>query len=500
VPVFNPEKKSAAKEAGVAYRDLRDFIQRLQKKGELKCIAIEMDPVLEIAEITDRITKAGGPALLFEKPKGSRIPLLINMLGSEQRVSLALEVDHIEEVAARIRGFLDFQSPQGLFDKLKMLPKLAELSSFFPKTVKSGPCKEVIRKDNFSLFEFPILKCWPKDGGRFITWPLVVTKNPETGKRNVGVYRMQVFDERTTAMHWQTQKHGAEHFRRARSLYGAGKIEVACAIGADPVTCLAGVLPVPPDMDEMMFAGFLRREPVEMVPCETVELEVPANAEIVLEGYVDLNESCTEGPFGDHTGFYSLEGQYPVFHVTCLTQRKEPIYLTTLVGPPPQEDFFMGHAIERIFLPVMKMQYPEIVDITMPAQGIFHNLMIVSIRKSYPGHARKIMNAIWSLGQAMFTKVLVVVDHDVNVQDFREVVWKALCAIDPERDVQFVLGPVDTLDHAARMQDFGSKMGIDATRKWPTEGFLRPWPDEIVMDSQVKARVDALWEQLGLMR
>lgn len=482
----------------MAYRDLRQFIERLEKEGELKRISIEVDPELEITEITDRVTKAGGPALLFERPRGSRIPLLINLLGSERRINLALDVDHIDEVAERVRSFVDFQSPQGILDKLKMLPKLAELGSFFPKSVKDGAVKQVIRRDNFSLWEFPILKCWPQDGGRYITWPLVVTRNPETGKRNVGVYRMQVFDERTTAMHWQTQKHGAEHFRRAQAAGGTGKMEVACAIGSDPVTCLAGVLPVPPDLDEMMFAGFLRREPVEMVRCETVDLEVPANAEIVLEGYVDLKELRTEGPFGDHTGFYSLEGEYPVFHVTCVTHRREPIYLTTIVGPPPQEDFFMGHAIERIFLPVMKLQYPEIVDVAMPAEGIFHNLMIVSIRKSYPGHARKIMNAIWSLGQAMFTKVLVVVDHDVNVQNFSEVAWKVLCAIDPERDVQFVLGPADTLDHAARIQDFGSKMGIDATRKWASEGFARPWPDEIRMDDQTRARVDSLWDRLQL--
>jgi 4-hydroxy-3-polyprenylbenzoate decarboxylase len=482
----------------LAYKDLRDFIRVLEKEGELRRITAEVDPVLEITEITDRVTKAGGPALLFERPKGSRIPLLINLLGSERRMNLALEVSRVEEVADRIRGYLDFQSPQGLLDKLKMLPKLAEIGAFFPKTVKAGSCKEVVKKDNFSLLDFPILKCWPQDAGRFITWPLVITRNPETGKRNVGVYRMQVFDERTTAMHWQTQKHGAEHFRRARSKFGEGKLEVAVAIGADPVTCFSGILPVPPDLDEFMFAGFLRREPVEVVACETVDLEVPANAEIVLEGYVDLNEFRTEGPFGDHTGFYSLEGEYPVFHVTCITHRKEPIYLTTIVGPPPQEDFFMGHAIERAFLPVMRMQYPEITDIAMPAEGIFHNLMIVAIRKSYPGQARKVMNAIWSLGQAMFTKVIVVVDHDVDIQNFREVVWKALCAIDPERDVQFVLGPVDTLDHAARMQDFGSKMGIDATRKLPGEGFTRPWPDEIRMSAEVKQRVDELWQQWGL--
>ena len=482
------------------YRDLREFIQRLEKEGELKRISAEVDPVLEITEITHRVTRAGGPALLFERPKGSKHPLLINMLGSERRVNLALEVHALDEVAARIRGFLDMQAPQGLFDKIKMLPKLAELGSFFPKTVKTGPCKEIIETDKLDLSKFPILKCWPQDGGRFITWPLVITKNPETGKRNVGVYRMQVFDERTTGMHWQTQKHGAEHFRRARAADPKGRIEVAVAIGADPVTCLAGILPIPPDLDEMMFAGFLRREPVDLVPCETVGLEVPASAEIVLEGYVNLGELRKEGPFGDHTGFYSLEGEYPVFHVTCVTHRKDPIYLTTIVGPPPQEDYYMGHAVERVFLPVMKMQYPEIVDISMPAEGIFHNLMIVAIRKSYPGHARKIMNAIWSLGQAMFTKVIVVVDHDVNVQDYKEVVWKTLCAIDPERDAQFMFGPMDTLDHAARMQDFGSKMGIDATRKWPSEGFQRPWPDEIKMDETTRARVDQMWVKLGFAK
>ncbi len=482
----------------MAYRDLREFIQTLEKERELVRIREEVDPVLEITEITDRVTKAGGPALLFERPKGSRMPLLINMLGTHRRMHLALEVDRLEDVAGRIRSLLDFQSPQGLLDKVKMLPKLAELGSFFPQTVRSGPCKEVVRKENFSLAELPILKCWPQDAGRFITWPLVITKNPETGKRNVGVYRMQVFDDRTTAMHWQTQKHGAEHFRRARAASPEGKLEVAVAIGSDPVTCLAGILPIPPDLDEMLFAGFLRREAVEMVRCETVNLEVPANAEIVLEGYVHLNELRTEGPFGDHTGFYSLEGDYPVFHISCMTHRKDPIYLTTIVGPPPQEDYFMGHAVERIFLPVMQMQYPEIVDLSMPPEGIFHNLMIVSIRKSYPGHARKIMNAIWSLGQAMFTKVLVVVDHDVDVHNYREVVWKALCSIDPQRDVQFTLGPVDTLDHSARMQDFGSKMGIDATRKWTAEGFARPWPDEIKMSAEVKARIDRLWAKLGL--
>jgi 4-hydroxy-3-polyprenylbenzoate decarboxylase len=505
----------------VGYADLREFVKRLEKEGQLKRVKAEVDPVLEIVEVVQRVRKdaiderlsreqspAGsqgpvpcelGPALLFERPKGSRYPLLINAFGSVRRMELAFEVDQLDDIAARIRGFMDMQTPQGLFDKIKMLPKLAELGSFFPKSVKDGPCKEVVRKGNdVNLMDFPILQCWPQDGGRFITFPLVFTKNPETGKRNVGMYRMQVYDERTTGMHWQTQKHGAEHFRRARAANPEGRIPVSVAIGSDPATTLGGVLPIPPDLDEIMFSGFLKTEAVEMVTCETNELEVPANSEIVLEGYVNLNEMRTEGPFGDHTGFYSLEGEYPVFHVECVTHRREPIYLTTVVGPPPQEDFFMGYAIERTFLPLMKMTHPEIVDVSMPAEGIVHNLMIVSIRKSFPGHARKVMNAIWSLGQAMFTKVLVVVDHDVNVHDYREVVWKALCAIDPERDVQFMLGPMDTLDHAARMQDFGSKMGVDATRKWSTEGFTRPWPDEILMDEKTKARVAQIWKGLGL--
>jgi len=483
----------------VAYKDLRAFLKKLEKEGELKRITAEVDWKLEVTEITDRVTKQGGPALLFENIKGSKVPLAINLFGTHRRMNLALEVNDLQEVAARISGFIDFKTPSGLVDKLKMLPKLGELGAFFPKTVKSGPCKEVVKRDGFSLLDFPIIQCWPQDAGRFITFPLVFTRNPETGKRNVGVYRMQVFDERTTGMHWQTQKHGAEHFRRARSRYGEGKLEVAVAIGADPATVFCGIVPAPPDVDELLLAGFLRRSPVELVKCETVELEVPANAEIILEGYVDLNELRREGPFGDHTGYYSLADDYPVFHVTCVTHRRDPIYLTTIVGPPPQEDYFMGYAIERILLPIMKLQFSEIVDVHMPAEGIFHNLMIVSIRKSYPGHARKIMSAIWGLGQAMFTKVLVVVDEDVNVHDPGEVAWKALCAIDPERDVEFHLGPVDTLDHAARLPDFGSHMGIDATRKWASEGYARgPWPDEIRMDENTRARIAARWKQLGL--
>jgi 4-hydroxy-3-polyprenylbenzoate decarboxylase len=558
----------------LAYDDLRDWIKALDRAGELKRIHTEADPILEIAEITDRVSKSksmggrppsavqrseapqrGGSALLFENLKSyPGQTLLINQFGSARRMNLALEVDSLNEVADRIRGFLDVKSPQGFLDKVKMLPMLAEMGRFFPKVVPTGPCKEVIKRDNFSLLDFPILQCWPKDAGRFITLPCVITRDPKTGKRNVGMYRMQVYDERTTGMHWQRQKVAAEHYRdrmreeftksgemgatarseekagpetkagappwpgfskggrtaavdiMARSSGGSvvaagnrpsGRMDVAVAIGTEPALTFSAIVPAPPDVEEYIIAGFLRQKPVELVKCETVDLEVPADAEIILEGYVNLDELRTEGPFGDHTGFYSLEDEYPVFHVTCATHRKDPIYATTIVGKPPQEDAWMGKAVERIFLPLMKLTIPELVDINLPIEGIFHNLMIVSIRKSYPGQARKVMNAIWSLGQAMFTKCIVVVDEDVDVQDLADVTLKVLNNIDPERDIQFTLGPVDSLDHASRLANYGSKMGMDATRKWQTEGFTRPWPDEIVMDAKTRTLVDSKWKALA---
>ncbi len=549
----------------MAYDDLRDWIRALERAGELKTIRTEVDPILEVTEIADRVSKSkhagggaratqsapGGPALLFQNLKGHPgAQLLINQFGSARRMNLALEVDKLDEVAERIRAFMDVKSPQGFLDKVKMLPMLAEMGKFFPKTVATGPCKEVIKRDNFSLDEFPILKCWPKDAGRFITLPCVVTRDPKTGKRNVGCYRMQVYDGHTTGMHWQRQKIGAEHYREAlRASVGAGaparagastpgtsgmnaggggtsgtraptsagdlmarssggsvlvegqphgKMEVAVAIGTDPALTFAAIVPAPPDVEEYLIAGFLRQKPVELVKCETVDLEVPASAEIILEGHVHLDELRSEGPFGDHTGFYSLEDLYPVFHISCITHRKDPIYSTTIVGKPPMEDGWMGKAVERIFLPLMRLTIPELVDINLPIEGVFHNLMIVSIKKSYPGQARKVMNAVWSLGQAMFTKCVIVVDEDVNVQDIGEVTLKALNHIDPERDIQFTLGPVDSLDHASRLPNYGSKMGIDATRKWPSEGFTRPWPDEILMDEKTKALVDRKWKELGL--
>lgn len=482
----------------MAYRDLREFIAALERSGELKRIPFEVDPYLEITEFADRSVKQGGPALFFERPKNSRIPVLINAFASMKRMALALQADSVEDVAARIADLIQMHTPQGWVGKLKMLPKLAELSAAFPKMVSSGACKEVVRREGFSLRELPVLHCWPEDAGPFITLPLVFSKNPETGKRNCGMYRMQVFDDRTTGMHWQTHKQGAEHYRRLLREGKQTKMDVAVAIGADPAVMFSAILPLPPDLDEMMVAGFLRGKPVEMTPCETVDLEVPANSEIVLEGYVTLGELRREGPFGDHTGFYSLEDDYPVFHVTCMSSRKHPVYPATIVGPPPMEDYFMGKAIERIFLPLMRLQLPEVRDICMPAEGVFHNLMLVSIRKSYPGHARKVMHAIWGMGQAMFSKCIVVVDEDVDVQDLREVAWRALNNIDPERDIEFVFGPVDSLDHASRLPDYGSKMGIDATKKWKSEGFQRPWPKVIRMNPEVKRRVDELWRKAGL--
>ena len=480
----------------MAFEDLRDFVSLLEKRNQLKRISVEVDAELEIAEITDRVSKKNGPALLFENVRGYSIPVLINALGSRERMKLALGVTDYDEITDRISDLTDVKSPQGLIEKIKMLPRLADLRHMFPRTVKDGACKERILKE-FSLLDFPIIKCWPEDGGRFITMPLVFTRNPATGKRNCGMYRMQVYDEKTTGMHWQIHKHGAQHFRNLKRS-GGGRLDVGVAIGAEPVTVFAAIMPLPEDLDEMMIAGFLRGKPVEMVKCETVDVEVPASAEIVLEGYVDTEELRTEGPFGDHTGYYSLEDEFPVFHVTCITHRKKPIYQTIIVGKPPQEDCWMGEAIERIYLPLMQRQFPEIVDYHMPFAGVFHNLMIVSIKKDYPGHARKVMNGIWSLPQAMFTKCIIVVDQDTDVRDLNEVAWRALNNIDPERDIQYVLGPVDQLDHSSRLPNFGSKMGIDGTRKWKSEGFDRPWPKEIEMTEEVKKKIDQLWAKLGL--
>ncbi|HEY7369912.1 MAG TPA: menaquinone biosynthesis decarboxylase [Thermoanaerobaculia bacterium] len=481
----------------MAYRSLNDFLQRLAREGELARVAAKVSPKLEIAEIADRAVKGGAPALLFENVEGSSVPVAINVFGSRRRMLMALELEDWKEWDERLEFFLDPQPPEGLLGKLRALPKITELASVFPKTLKSGPCQEVVaRGEDVDLTALPVLTCWPGDAGPFITMPLVITKDPASGRVNVGMYRMQVFDRATTGMHWQKHKDGAG---QARGYARDGRrMEVAAAIGCDPATVLSAIAPLPPGLSELLFAGFVRGEAVPMVRGVTVDVPVPAEAEIVLEGYVDPGEMRREGPFGDHTGFYSLDDEFPVFHVTAITRRKSPIYQTTIVGRPPMEDGFLGEAIERLFLPLVKKTIPEIVDMHLPVEGIFHNLAIVAIDKRYPGHARKTMHAIWGMGQLMFTKVIVVVDGGVDPRNIPEVVWRALTAIDPQRDVEMVRGPVDELDFAARLSCYGSKMGIDATRKWKGEGFEGRWPDAIEMDEATRRRIDQLWPTLGI--
>jgi len=479
----------------MAYRDLRSFLAFLEVEGELLRVSLEIDPRLEITEILDRAVKEGGPAVLFENVTGSAVPLAGNVLGTRRRMLMALGLQDWGEVDARLAELLDMKQPEGVMDKLRMLPQLASIGSYLPKAVRSGPCKEVIlRSGEFSLADLPVCTCWPEDGGPFITLPMVFTKDRASGKRNCGMYRMQVYDASTTGMHWQLHKHGAKH--AAQRAAAKERIEVAVALGADPATYFCAAMPTPDDVDEMLVAGFLRKEAVEMVRCETVDLEVPAQSEIVLEGWVDPAELRREGPFGDHTGFYSLADDYPVFHVECMTRRKDPLYVHTIVGPPPMEDAVMGYAIERITLPILRRQLPEVTDMHMPAQGVFHNLMVLAIDKRYPGHARKVMHAVWGMGQAMFTKVVVVVDADVNIHDGSEVLWKVLGNIDPGRDLEPASGPSDVLDHASERFAYGGKVGIDATRKWPGEGFDGEWPGVAVNDPEVKRRMGALWEQL----
>jgi 4-hydroxy-3-polyprenylbenzoate decarboxylase len=479
----------------MAYKDLRDYIKTLEGKGLLKRIKAEVDPILEIAEINDRVVKAEGPALLFENPAGKRVPCVVNLFGSFERMKLALEVDSLDDIGKQILEFLEPEIPTNIMEKLKALPKLKQLSDFLPKTVKNAPCKEVIIKDEPSLEAIPVLKTWPEDGGPFITLPMVFTKHPETGVRNCGMYRMHVYDEKTTGMHWHMHKDGAAHFRRAEEL--GQRLPVAVAIGSDPAVMYSASAPLPPDVDEMLLAGFLRKSAVEMVKCETVPLEVPANAEIVLEGYCDPGERRMEGPFGDHTGYYSLVDEFPVFHITCITMRKDAIYPATIVGKPPMEDCYMGKATERIFLPLIKKTLPEIVDMNLPLEGVFHNMCVVSIDKRFPGHARKVMYALWGMGQMSFTKYIVVVDKWVDVHDLSEVAWRVGNNTDPKRDSVIVEGPLDVLEHASPIPAFGGKMGIDATKKLPAEGFNREWSPDIVMSPEIKKLVDERWKEYG---
>lgn len=481
------------KREDMAFKDLKEFVEFLKSKEELIEIDIPVSSELEITEITDRASKEQGisnKALLFTNVEGFDMPVLTNAFGSYKRMAFALDVEDIKHVAGRISEFTSPEVPDSLFGKVGMLSKLKEAAFFLPRIVNYAPCQEVVITDLNKpiLDKLPILKCWPQDGGPFITLPLVFTKNPHTGNRNVGMYRLQKFDNITTGMHWHKHHDGAKNFEDARQL--GKKFEVAVALGCDPATTYSATAPVPSGIDEMIFAGFLRRKPVDLVKCKTVDIEVPAQAEIVLEGYIDLEERRTEGPFGDHTGYYSLADEYPVFHITCMTHRKQAIYPATIVGKPPQEDCYMGKATEQIFLPLLKQILPEIVDMNLPIEGVFHNCAIISIDKRYPGHARKVMNSIWGLGQMIFTKFVVVVDKDVNVHNLSEVTWKVFNHTDPSRDCMITKGPLDVLDHSCDIVGYGGKMGIDATKKWAQEGFNREWPDEIIMDDATKSSVD----------
>jgi 4-hydroxy-3-polyprenylbenzoate decarboxylase len=481
------------------FNDLSEFIAALDQERELARITDPVSPDLEICAVTDRVSKSpgGGPGLLFERPTGFDIPVALNLFGSMKRMCMALGVRTLNDLAHEIETLTTPKIPEGIIDALKMLPTVNRLRDLMPKTVADGPCQEVVRRDG-SLEELPILKCWPEDGGRYITLPLVFTKDPETGVRNIGTYRMQVYDARSTGMHWQRHKGGAQHYRVAERLNR--RMPVAVALGPDPALAYAATAPMPEGLDELMLAGFLRRDRVELVKCVTIDLEVPANAQIILEGYVDPGERRREGPFGDHTGFYSLADDFPVFHLTCITMRKKPTYLTTVVGIPPQEDVYLGKASERIFLPMIRKTIPEIVDMHFPPEGIFHNIVLISIDKRYPGHARKIMNACWGLGQLMFSKTVIVFDKDVDVQNVSECAWIAGTHVDPQRDIQFTIGPMDDLENATNLPAYGSKMGIDATRKWPGEGFTREFPTRLKTSDAARRKADELLKSIAKVK
>ncbi len=476
--------------------DLRAFISLLERAGELSRVRCSVDPYLEMAEIADRASKAHGPALLFESPVrpagavGPAMPVLMNQLGSYRRLELALGRP-LDDIAGRIAELVELQVPSGLIGKVKALGQLRELASFTPVVGKKASWREV-GVEPPDLARLPVLTTWPGDGGPFITLPVVVTKDAK-GRRNAGMYRLQVYDSTSTGMHWHMHHDGAYNYREA-----GGRLEVAVALGTDPAVTYAATAPLPPGIDEFMFAGFLRGAPIELARCETVDLEVPADAEIVLEGYVERDERRREGPFGDHTGYYSLADEYPVFHLTAMSHRKDAIYPATIVGRPPMEDAYLGKATERLFLPLLRLVQPEIRDMDLPIEGVFHDCAIISIRKSYPGHAHKVMNAVWGMGQMMFTKFVVVVDEHVDVHDYSEVAWRVFNNVDPSRDCVVTRGPLDVLDHSGSSPRFGAKMGIDATRTWAEEGYARDWPDEIAMDPEVKAQVSRRWAEYGL--
>ncbi len=483
----------------MAYEGMSAFVRALEQRSELVRVRRRVDPRLEVAAIADRVTKSGGPALLFENVAGARFPLLINAFGSRARMSLALGVDDLETHARAIADLVQTRAPSSARELAQLAFKLPELSHVPPRPVSRGACQDVVRTgDDVDLGALPILTCWPDDGGPFVTLPQVITRDPENGTRNIGCYRMQKLDRRSTAMHWQVHKTGARHFRRAKEM-GLRRLDVAVALGGDPALTYAATAPLPDGIDEWMFAGFLRKRAVGTVKCKTVDLDVPADADFVLEGYVDPQEALVdEGPFGDHTGYYTPVDKFPRFHVTALTHREDAVYPATIVGPPPMEDEWLGKATERLFLPLLRLLFPEVVDMNLPVEGAFHNLVLVSIKKQYPYHAARLAHGLWGAGQMTFSKVICVVDDDVDVQDLGQVAWRLLANLDPKRDLAFVDGPIDQLDHGASQALWGSKVCIDGTRKWAEEGYKRDWPEVCRMSADVVARVDAIWPELGI--
>lgn len=481
----------------MTYESLQDFVNVLEERKLLKRISAKVSSNLEITEITDRVSKTYGPALLFENIENSEYPLLINAFGTYERLNLCLQVDNIDLIAEEIEEFIQITRDKEMADKIKDVQLSAKITAIMPRKINKAPCQEVVEEPDLS--KLPILKCWPEDGGRFITLPLVITKDPETGVQNMGMYRMQVYDNKTTGMHWHLHKVGREIYEKYRSL--GGKMPVSVAIGTDPATTYAATAPLSKEIDEMMFSGFLRKHPVEVVKSITNDIYVPANAEFILEGYVDVNEVLREeGPFGNHTGYYSMKDLYPVFHLTCITHKKNAIYPTTIVGKPPMENCYLGKATQRIFLPLLKLKIPEILDINSPLEGVFNNCVVVSIKKLYPGHAKKVIHDLWDMKQMMYTKMIIVVDESINPQDLSTVVWKVFNNIDAKRDIVIVEGPLDALDNASDFPRYGHKMGIDATKKWPSEGHMREWPNDIVMIDDIKNLVNKRWEEYGFTK
>ncbi|HEY8532605.1 MAG TPA: menaquinone biosynthesis decarboxylase [Micromonospora sp.] len=482
---------------GFPYTDLKDFLAALERKGELRRVKVPVDPTLEISEIVTRTVRAQGPALLFEKPTRGEMPVAINLFGTERRMAMALGVERLDEIGERIGELLKPELPVGWSGIREGIGKLLQLTSLPPRKVKTAPCQEVVyRGSEVDLNRLPGLKVWPQDGGVFHNFGLTHTKHPETGKRNLGLYRLQQHSHNTLGMHWQIHKDSTAHHAVAERR--GERLPVAIAIGCDPVISYVATAPLPADIDEYLFAGFLRGERVEMVDCLTVPLQVPAHAQIVLEGYIEPGERLPEGPFGDHTGFYTPVEPFPVVHIECMTMQRNPIYHSIVTSKPPQEDYGLGKATERIFLPLLKLLIPDIVDYDMPEAGVFHNCVIVSIRKRYPKHAQKVMHAIWGAHLLSLTKLIVVVDEDCDVHDYAEVAWRAFGNVDYSRDLLVTEGPVDHLDHASYQQFWGGKAGIDATRKWPSEGYTRGWPEETAMSPEIKALVDKRWKEYGI--